>query len=209
QTANPKACVSQGGIEVATRARLLALREVPHSVQDLRTHFNRSIPEFAGTIKLSWIRLPLFNSENGAALGEGERIAMYDLLDKLATQLNENKLSWEDAVKSYCKDPVTSTRDGKVGYVKRDSVQLEESFRRQLFSALGFKRIDDTILRGPIIGNDWIYLARLESVIVRGVIELQLFKNQVQRSLAIHEMYNKLNEFSTDVNRAILLPLAN
>ena len=208
QTVNPQACLAQGGLEVAARARLIALRKTAFSTQELRTHFNRSIPEFAGTIKLSWLRLPLFNSETGAALGQGERVARYELLDDVAQQINNAPLSWEDAVKKYCKDPITSTHQGKVGYIKRNNTKFAEPFRRQLFSDLGFKRIDDTILRGPIIGDNWVYLARIESVIMRGVIELQLFKDDVHRSLINHTLFEKLAELTTDVNRSILLPLA-
>jgi hypothetical protein len=207
QTINPQAALAQGGLEIVVRARLIALQKASYSTTELRTHFHRSIPEFAGIIKLSWIRLPLFNSETGAALGEDERMARYMILDKVAQNINSEKLNWEDAVKSYCKDPVTSKRKGKVGYIKRDDVKFEEAFRRQLFDDLGAKLIDSIMLRGPIIGDSWIYLARLESVITKGVIELQLFKDEVQRSLVNRNLHASLSEITSDVTRSILIPI--
>ncbi|MBT4465634.1 MAG: hypothetical protein HOD03_03000 [Planctomycetes bacterium] len=207
QTINPQAALSQGGLEIVVRARLIALQKGAYSTTELRTHFHRSIPEFAGIIKLSWIRLPLFNSETGAALGEDERMARYMILDEVAQNINAEKLGWEDAVKSYCKDPVTSKRQGKVGYIKRNDVKFEENFRRQLFNDLGSKLIDSIMLRGPIIGDSWIYLARLESVITKGVIELQLFKDEVQRSLVNRNLHASLSEITSDVTRSILIPI--
>ncbi|MFT7517237.1 MAG: hypothetical protein ACI84O_001027 [Myxococcota bacterium] len=208
QTANPQAALSQGGLEIVVRARLLALQKEANSTQELRAHLHRSVPEFAGTLKVSWIRLPLFNSKTGHALGQDERMARYLTLDDVAEQINSEALSWGEAVKAFCKDPVTSKQGGKVGYIKRNNVKFEESFRRQLFADLGFKRIDGTILRGPIIGDSWIYLARIESVIMKGVVELQLFKTEVQRSLANHNLFAKLSELTSKTNRSILIPLA-
>jgi hypothetical protein len=207
QTINPQAALSQGGLEIVVRARLIALQKGTYSTPELRTHFHRSIPEFAGIIKLSWIRLPLFNSETGAALGEDERMARYMILDEVAQNINAEKLEWKDAVKSYCKDPVTSKRQGKIGYIKRNDVKFEEAFRRQLFNDLGSKLIDSIMLRGPIIGDSWIYLARLESVITKGVIELQLFKDEVQRSLVNRNLHASLSEITSDVTRSILIPI--
>jgi hypothetical protein len=207
QTINPQAALSQGGLEIVVRARLIALQKGSYSTTELRTHFHRSIPEFAGIIKLSWIRLPLFNSETGSALGEDERMARYMVLDEVAQNINAKKLEWEDAVKSYCKDPVTSKRQGKVGYIKRNDVKFEDTFRRQLFSDLGSKLIDSIMLRGPIIGDSWIYLARLESVITKGVIELQLFKDEVQRSLVNRNLHADLSEITSEVTRSILIPI--
>jgi len=207
QTINPQAALAQGGLEIVVRARLIALQKSSYSTAELRTHFHRSIPEFAGIIKLSWIRLPLFNSETGAALGEDERMARYMILDKVAESINSEKLNWKDAVKSYCKDPVTSKRQGKIGYIKRNDVKFEETFRRQLFNDLGAKLIDSIMLRGPIIGESWIYLARLESVITKGVVELQLFKDEVRRSLVNHNLYAKLSELTSEVTRSILIPI--
>ena len=207
QTTNPQAALAKGGLEIVVRARLIALQKASYSTTELRAHFHRSIPEFAGIIKLSWIRLPLFNSETGAALGEDERMARYMILDKVAQEINDEQLSWEDAVKYYCKDPVTSKRKGKVGYIKRDDAKFEETFRRHLFDNLGAKLIDSIMLRGPIIGDSWIYLARLESVITKGVIELQLFKDDVRRSLVNHHLYTKLNELTSEATRSILIPI--
>ncbi|MBC8370104.1 MAG: hypothetical protein H8E25_08890 [Planctomycetes bacterium] len=207
QTANPQSALAQGGLEITVRARLLSLQKEFFSTQELRTHFHRSIPEYAGTLKISWIRLPLFNSKTGAALGEDERIARYGLLDKVAQKLNESSITWNEAVTAYCKDPITKERNGGVGYIKRSDTKFEESFRRQLFDDLGFKRIENTILRGPIIGESWVYLAQIESVIMKGVVELQLFKNEVQRSLSNYKLHAKLSELTASVNRSILIPL--
>ena len=121
--------------------------------------------------------------------------------------LPDEKLNWQEAVKSYCKDPVTSRIQGRVGYIKRDDVKFEETFRRQLFNDLGAKLIDSILLRGPIIGDNWIYLARLESVITRGVVELQLFRDEVQRSLVNRNLYAKLSELTSEVTRSILIPI--
>jgi hypothetical protein len=129
------------------------------------------------------------------------------VLDEVAQNINAEKLGWEDAVKSYCKDPVTSKRQGKVGYIKRNDVKFEENFRRQLFNDLGSKLIDSIMLRGPIIGDSWIYLARLESVITKGVIELQLFKDEVQRSLVNRNLHASLSEITSEVTRSILIPI--
>jgi hypothetical protein len=129
------------------------------------------------------------------------------ILDKVATRINDNELNWKDAVEAYCKDPVTSTHQGKVGYIKRNDTQFEETFRQQLFKDLGKKRIDKVILRGPIIGDSWIYLARIESVITKGVVELQLFKEEVRRSLVNHNLNETLSELTSKVTRSILIPI--
>ena len=207
QTQNPQACVAQGGLEVLTRARLINLRPQQYSTAELRTHFNRSIPEFAGRLKIKWIRLPLFNSKNSNALSELERKARYDTLNDIAQSVLKNETSFEEAVKKYCEDPITNKQEGAVGYITRTDTRFEEEMRRQLFSDLGFKTREDSFIRGPILGESWIYLIKVETLRCQGVIELQRYAKQVQRSLKNYKMFNDLAKLASTTSRSILLPL--
>ena len=207
QTQNPQACVAQGGLEILTRARLINTRPQQYATAELRTHFNRSIPEFAGRLKIKWIRLPLFNSKNSNALSELERKSLYDTLNNIAQSILKNDTSFEEAVKKHCEDPITSKQEGAAGYITRKDTRFEEEMRRQLFSDLGFKTRGDSFIRGPILGEKWIYLIKVETLRCQGVIELQRYVKQVQRSLKNYRMFDDLTKLAAKTSGNILLPL--
>lgn len=203
----PETVLARAGFEVEVRARLMAKQVKEFSNRELRTHFNSSVPEFFGRLKLSWIRVPLFDLETNRAFGEEERMARYGLLDEVATKLKAKELTWEQAVKKYCEDPATSKQNGKVGYLMRTDHRFDEEFLRQLFVDFGVTVPSGALLRGPITGTRWIYLARVEKVQTEGVVDLQRVRDRVIRSLRVYRMYEKLHELSQGTSRRILLPL--
>ncbi len=201
------AILARGGFEILCRARLMALQPAEFSMREIRTHFNRSVPEFFGRLKVSWIRLPLFDMDTNRAVGEEERLARYALLDEVAHKLQTEAISWEEAVEKYCEDPVTSKQDGRVGYIKRTDHRFDEEFLRQLFVDFGVTLPQSALLRGPISGTRWVYLARVEKVFTEGVVDLQLVRDRVIRSLRVYLFYEKLHSLAKDVARHILLPI--
>jgi len=203
----PEALLARGGLEIVGRARLVAKQPTEYSMREIRTHFNRSIPEFFGRLKVSWIRLPLFDMETNRAVGEEERLARYSLLDEVATKLTAKDLTWEDAVERYCEDPVTSKQNGKVGYIKRTDHRFDEEFLRQVFVDFGISVPAGSVLRGPITGSRWIYLARVEKVFTEGVVDVQRVRDRVIRSLRVYSMFQSLHSLASGTSRRILLPI--
>lgn len=207
RTDHPEATLARVGLEIEVRARLMALQPEEFSNRELRTHFNASVPEFFGRLKVKWIRVPLFDLETNRAFGEEERLARYALLDEVAGKLESEELSWEQAVEKYCEDPVSSKQDGRVGYLKRTDHRFDEEFLRQLFVDFGVTVPKGALLRGPITGSRWIYLTRVEKVQTEGVVDMQRVRDRVIRSLRVYRMHSRLYELSSGTSRRILLPL--
>ncbi len=206
--ADAAAALAKAGIEIETRARLLAIQPEEHGSNELRQHMMRSIPEFFGQLQISWIRIPLFDMQNGAVLGENERRAAYDLLDEVGRRLKTGEIEWKDAVEENSQDPLTKGREGRVGILDRTLVnRFEEGFLRPLFADLGFRRIDGVLLRGPILSARWAYLARVEAVVISGVVELERVRPRVERSLREHLLRLHLTELGAGVDRSVRLPL--
>lgn len=205
-TDHPEAILARGGLEILARARLIAQQPEEYSMREIRIHFNRSVPEFFGRLKVSWIRLPLFDVETNRAVGEEERLARYALLDDVAKKLKMEEITWAEAVEKYCEDPVTSKQEGRVGYLKRTDQRFDEEFRRQLFVDFGVTVPKGALLRGPITGSRWIYLARVEKVFTEGVVDVQRVRDRVVRSLRVYTMFQRLHELSGSASRRILLP---
>jgi hypothetical protein len=207
--ADAAAALAKAGIEIETRARLLALQPEESGSNELRQQMMRSIPEFFGQLQISWIRIPLFDTHTGAVLGEKERRAFYDLLDEVGRRLKASEIEWKNAVDEYSQDPLTQGREGRVGILDRTLVnRFEEGFLRPLFTDLGFRRIDGVLLRGPILTARWAYLARIEAVVIGGVVELERVRPRVQRSLHEHLLRLHLTELAAGVDRTVRLPLA-
>ncbi|MDA0667069.1 MAG: hypothetical protein O3A95_02745 [Planctomycetota bacterium] len=203
----PESLLARGGLEIVGRARLVALQPKEYSMREIRTHFNRSIPEFFGRLKVSWIRLPLFDMETNRAVGEEERIARYNLLDEVASKLTSEEITWASAVERYCEDPVSSKQGGRVGYIKRTDHRFDEDFLRQVFVDFGITVPNSAVLRGPITGSRWIYLARVEKVFTEGVVDVQRVRDRVIRSLRVYNMFQRLHSLATGTSRWILLPI--
>ena len=206
---HPKATLVTAPFEIEVRARLLALQVPEFSNKELRQHFNSSIPEFFGRLKVSWIRVPLFDSETNVALSHEERLALYRKLDQVGSELTAKTLEWEDAVEAHSLDPLSARSGGKVGYLKRTDVRFEEEMRRQLFHGYGVVRPSGSILRGPIFGTQWLYLIRVESIKTEGVVELNRVRDRVIRSLRLKQMHDRLEALSQETERTILLPLTS
>lgn len=171
-------------IEIEVRARLLSQQSPTFSTNELRQHMLRSVPEFFGELQVSWIRIPLIDTKAARALTQEESRKVYDQLDEAARKLQSNEISWEEAVEQYSQDPMTKERNGAVGILKRDMTdRFEEPMLRALFADLGFKRIENELLRGPILAQKWAYLVRIEGSRIDGVPELQRARERVQRSL--------------------------
>lgn len=171
-------------IEIEVRARLLGQQSPTFSTHELRQHMLRSVPEFFGELQVSWIRIPLIDTKAARALTQEESRKVYDQLDEAARKLQSNEIRWEEAVEQYSEDPMTKKRNGAVGILKRDMTdRFEEPMLRALFTDLGFKRIENELLRGPILAQKWAYLVRIEGSRIDGVPELQRARERVQRSL--------------------------
>ena len=93
--------------EIEVMARLIGQQPEEFSNQEIRTHFNSSIPEFFGLLKISWIRIPMFDMETNTALGQDQRKEVYQKLDKVGQQLNDAELTWDEAVEAHSEDPVS------------------------------------------------------------------------------------------------------
>ena len=195
-------------MEIEWRARLIAEQPREFSTAELRTHMLRSIPEFFCDLQVSWIRRPLFDPVTGRALTEGERRRAYELLEEVAERLLDGELLWEDAVQEFSLDERTRRRGGAVGLVnRRDTKRYEEAFLRHLFEGHGVKMLQEDEIRGPIMGDLYIYLARIESVLSRGVVDLELRRAQIERSLREYLLRQRLDELLEGSERRILAPL--
>lgn len=193
--------------EIEARARLIALQPTEFEDNQVRAHFHRSVAEFYGRLKLSWIALPLFDMESGAALGETERLARYGLLNEVAAKLGAEELEWEAAVQTYDEDPRNNEENGLIGWVARTEVdRYEYPLLREVFSDLGFTAPQGMVLRGPIIGQRWVYLVRIESVRTKGVVEFQRVRTRVERSMREDVLLGHLQTLGENVERSILLP---
>ena len=167
----------------------------------------KSVPEFFGEITASWIRLPLYEPGSGAALPPTERRARYDMLARVAERLEAEEISWKDAVQIYCEDPVTRKRDGYLGIIEREMVpQYEEPFLRELFQGHGFQRVERDQIRGPIMGDRWVYLVHINWIESRGVVELNRRINRVDRSYREFLLREKLSELNDGIERAVRIP---
>lgn len=203
------AALALAGIEIETRARLLAGQPEQFSSSELRQHMLRSVPEFFGQLQISWIRVPLLNLETGAVLPEQERRALYEKLDELGRKLQAGEADWAEAVKEHSQDPPTRSRGGRVGVLERGMVgRYEEGLLRPLFADLGFRRPEGAILRGPILTTRWAYLVRIEALVVNGVVELEAARPRVERSLREQLLRQQLAELAAGVDRQVLLPLS-
>lgn len=206
--ADADAALARAGLEIANRARLIATQPDGFGVSMLRQHMMRSVPEFFGQLQISWIRVPLFDPADGAALGDRARRELWEKLDALGRQLEKGEAEWEDAVKEHSQDPVTRARGGRVGILHRGMTdRLEEAFLRALFADLGFRRPEGMLLRGPILTSRWAYLVRIEAIVVSGVVDLEHARPRVERSLRESLLQQHLGELSAGTDRRFLLPL--
>ncbi len=204
----PEGVLAAHGIEIEWRARLLAEQPESFPTQRLRQHMLRSVPEFFGELEVSWIRLPLVDPATGKALTDAGRRRLYDRLDEAARRLQAGAIRWEEAVEEYGSEERDRQKAGRVGLVRRTDVpRFEEPFLRELFRDLGYKRPQGPVLRGPILGQRWIYLARIESVLIRGVVDLEQVRARVARSLREELLRERLAELTREVERRILAPV--
>ncbi|RMH00778.1 MAG: hypothetical protein D6702_13105 [Planctomycetota bacterium] len=204
----PAGALAAHGFEIDNRARLIALQPPEFSTQELRKHMLSSVPEFFHELALSWIRLPLFDAEEQRALDQDERRARYETLAEAAEALEAGELSWEEAVDRYAVVPADRERNGYVGLVRRTMVgRYEEPLLRQTFADLGYKMPEGMILRGPIMGEKWVYLVRIETVRVHPVVDLNLVRDRVERSLREKMLQEKLEELRSGVERRLLAPV--
>jgi len=205
--ARPESVLASHGLEIEVRARLLALQPPEFGIRQLRQHFLSSVPEFYGEMQCSWIRIPLVDLETGAALPAEERLRRYNHLDEAARKIMDKTLTWKEAVARYSLDPVTRKRDGSVGILKRTMTnRYEEPLLRELFSGLGYKRPDGPILKGPILGEAWVYLVRIEAIQTRG-FDLERVRGRVERSLREKLLQEKLKDLTKATDRTLLAPL--
>ncbi len=205
----PDSALALAGIEIRNRARLLARQPEVFGTNRLRQHMLRSVPEFFGEMQISWIRIPLFDTTTGSVLPEDERRARYDTLDEAARLVEAGELEWEEAVERFSQDPVTKARKGKVGIVDRSMTsRYEEPFLRQLFADLGYRHPQGVLLRGPIMTARWVYLVRVEALVIRGVVELERVRPRVERSLRDTLIREELDRLADGVERHVLLPIS-
>lgn len=203
----PQAVLKSHGLEIELRARLLARQAPSFSLSELRQHMLRSVPEFFGVMQCAWIRIPLLNSEENRALTPQEMQEKYSELDEVAQKLSKEEITWEDAVKKYSKDPSTIKTAGAIGMVRREMTsRFEEPMLRPLFNDLGYKQPNGAFLRGPMIGELWIYLVRVEAVRVQGVVELTRVKDRVERSLREYTLQEQIAGIRKVVAGQVLAP---
>lgn len=202
------AALAKAGIEIETRARMIAAQPDGFGSNELRQHMLRSVPEFFGQLQVAWIRAPLIDVENGQALPEARRRAVYERLDEVARAVQSGELTWDAAVQRCTEDAELRARGGPVGIVERTMTQrYEEELLRPLFADLGFRRPEGASLRGPILTARWAYLVRVEALVVSGVVELERVRPRVERSLREHLLRTHLAELAAGAERKVLLPL--
>jgi hypothetical protein len=206
--ADAGAALARAGIEISNRARMLADQPDEFGSNMLRQHMLRSVPEFFGSLQISWIRVPLFDPADGTILGEDARRALWERLDAAGRAVQAGETEWEAAVEEHSQDPVTRGRGGRLGIVHRGMTdRLEEGFLRQLFADLGFRQPEGMLLRGPILTSRWAYLVRIEAVVVAGIVDLERVRPRVERSLHESLLQAHLAELAAGTVRHILLPL--
>ncbi|MDP6850415.1 MAG: hypothetical protein QGH51_09925 [Planctomycetota bacterium] len=205
----PKALMLNHGMEIQNRARILATQQSEYGTSQLRRRMLESVPEFFGELSFSWIRLPLVNLDTGLILPTEKRRDLYDLLDNTASELSNGKITWEDAVQNLATSELDKKKSGYQGLVRRDHTnRFEEPVLRVLFSDLGFKLPEGHLLRGPIAGSAWIYLLRVETVRIRGVVDLQSVREKVDRALRESKLQQDLSEIRTGVKADFLVPIS-
>lgn len=201
----PEAWRSKFGIEAEVRARLLA--EQPDQLEEaaLRQHFNRSPFEYFGVLTIRWIH-PLFvDKTNGRLLAPAERAERIRLLERLRHDLDAGTIDWEEAVR--IENP-EGPRADRLGAVRRkDTRLLEEPMLRAAFSNLGNLTIREPIYRGPIVTDQAAYLLRIESARTEGVVDMELVRDRVVRSLREQMLQARMAELRDGVQREILLPI--
>jgi len=195
-------------LEIDWRARLVADQQGDFSTTRLRQHMLTSVPEFFGELQIAWIRLPLVDLETGSALSGPARRALYDQLDDVARAVLAGELPWAEAVETYTVLPRDMAAKGAAGIVRRgDTGRFEEAFLRETFKDLGFRRPDGAILRGPVLGQRFAYLVRIEAMQTRGVVDLERVRPQVARSLQEKLLHNRLSAITRGLDRQVLAPL--
>ena len=204
----PEGVLAAHGLEIETRARLLAEQQESFGTQQLRAQMLDSVPEFFGELSCSWIRLPLVDLETGTAASPAERRALYEKLDALAQALTAGEITWEAAVEEHAVLDADRERKGALGLLRRDMThRYEEPFLRHAFAGLGFKMPESTLIRGPIVGEQWIYLVRIESLLIRGVVDLQLVRDTVERSLRERKLQERLAELRAATEATLHVPV--
>ncbi|TAH34499.1 MAG: hypothetical protein EYC70_16315 [Planctomycetota bacterium] len=208
----PEPVLAAHGLELEWRARLLSQQPAEYGTAQLRGHMLASVPEFFCELRMAAIRVPLVDRNDGSALPADERKARYDFVDGLAQRLHAGQITWEQAYEEAAQRYGSAGGDpkllGALGWLKRrDLRRFEEPFLRHAFADLGFKRIEQPVLRGPIVGDLWIYLARVEAVLERGVVELERVRPQVERSLREKTLQAQLAQVCSQVQRRILAPV--
>ncbi len=207
--ADAAAALAHAGIEIETRARLIAAQPDGFGANELRQHMLRSVPEFFGQLQIAWMRVPLVDVQTGAAFGEGQRRAIYELLDGIGRALRAGTTDWDKALEEITADADLHARGGPVGILDRTMTgRYEEEFLRPLFDDLGFRRPEGALLRGPILTPRWAYLVRVEALVVSGVVDLERVRPRVERSLREHLLRQVLAELGAGTERKVLLPLA-
>lgn len=205
---SPQGVLKSNGLEIEVRARLLARQATSFSQSELRRHMLRSVPEFFGTMQCAWIRIPMFNGDENRALTGEEIEEAYAKLDRIATDLTDEKISWEDAVKEHSRDEQTKKNKGAIGLVRREMTsRFEEPFLRHLFQDLGFTQPDGPFLRGPIVGEKALYLVRVEALRVNGVVELTRVEDRVKRSLRETTLQEQIAGIRKVIPGKVLAPL--
>lgn len=195
------------GLTIENRARLLANQQSRFGTADLRQHMLSSIPEFFGEISVSLVRIPLVDLSTGKVVSSKQRRAVYNTLDQLAQDLGNSKSDWDEAVIAHSPSS-DHKKHGYLGIIRRDmTTRFEEPLLRHIFSELGFKMPTKNILRGPVLTETWAYLARIETVRTRGVVDLQRVRSKVERSLREKLLQEKLSALRTAADFTFLLPL--
>jgi hypothetical protein len=206
-SATADSSLALAALEIRVQARLIAKQPDEFSNQEIRSHFNKSIPEFFGALKVSWIRVPLFDMETNTALSQQKRVQIYEDLVGVGKALSGGELEWEKAVEEHSADPVSKRNGGRIGYLKRDDNRFDETFMRQLFWDFGITAPEGVLVRGPIIGSRWVYLVRIERVKSQGVVELSRVRDRVIRSLRLYRLHTTMAKLASKVERTILLPI--
>ena len=204
-----KVLLASRGLEIEVRTRLLSSQPKDFSTLRLREHLMASVPEFFGLMSCSWIRVPLFNPTTGSALPEEEVKARWTALTGVGAKVKAGDLEWNDAVMRWSEDTPSKEKQGKIGILQRNMTdKFEEPFLRQLFAGHGFKHVEGHQIRGPILGDWWVYLARIETIHIKGPVGLEQVRTKVKRSLREHLLQERLQELRTKAEYALLVPPA-
>jgi len=202
-----KVLLTSRGLEIEVRTRLLSSQPKDFSTLRLRQHLMASVPEFFGLMSCSWIRVPLFNPTTGSALPEEEVKARWIALTGVSAKVKAGDLEWNDAVMRWSEDSPSKKKQGKIGILQRNMTdKFEEPFLRQLFAGHGFKHVEEHQIRGPILGDWWIYLARIETIHIKGPVGLEQVRAKVKRSLREHLLQERMQEFRAKAEYEILVP---